>query len=304
MRVSVLAANYNNAPWVIDSLESIHAQTFKDFELIIVDDCSTDNSPELIKDWLGEKRCNNYRFIQNPKNSGVCRTFNNALAAATGEFISIIATDDLMCVDKLKIQVELLESLPHATCAVYSDADLIDENGQLLHGNFIQRYRPMMTLIPTGNIYEELMKGNFLPAMSVLVRREAMDNVGNFDEDLDYEDYDMWMRLAVKYKFAFSEYNSVKYRLRNKSLTAAITNLDINFLKIIYKQYAVVPNLVEKMFFQFFVNAVARGRSEVIDFVLSKTEFKYKRKFILIRLMGILLVSSLLRRKILLGILK
>ncbi len=304
MRVSVLAANYNNAPWVIDSLESIHSQTFKDFELIIVDDCSTDNSPELIKDWLGEKRCNNYRFIQNPKNSGVCKTFNNALAAATGKYISINATDDLMCADKLKIQVQLLESLPDAVCAVYSDADLIDENGQLLYGNFIQRYRPMMTVIPTGNIYEELMKGNFLPAMSVLVRRKAMVDVGNFDEDLDYEDYDMWVRLAVKFKFVFSEFKSVRYRLRNKSLTSAITNLDINFLKILYKQYTVVPKLVEKMFFQFFVNAVARERREVIDLVLSKKEFKNKRKFILIRLLGILVVSSLLRRKILLGILK
>lgn len=304
MMVSVLAANYNNAPWVIDSLESIHWQTFKDFELIIVDDCSTDNSPERIKGWLAEKGCSNYRFIQNPENLGVCRTFNNALASATGEFVSIIATDDLMCEDKLKIQVALLESLSEDVCAVYSDADLIDESGQLLYGNFIQRYKPMMTELPTGNIYQELLMGNFLPAMSVLVRRQAILNVGNFDEDLDYEDYDMWVRLAVKYKFAYSAYKSVKYRLRSKSLTAAITNFDINMLKIFYKQYLVNPMLTEKIFFQFFVNGVARGRREVIDFVLSKREFKYKRKFILIRAMGILLVSSLLRRKILLGILK
>ncbi|RYD77165.1 MAG: glycosyltransferase, partial [Verrucomicrobiaceae bacterium] len=151
----------------------------------------------------------------------LCRTLNQALAVAKGEYVAIIATDDLWLPDKLRIQVEALEKSPPEVGLIYSDAYRIDEAGNLLPGLFIESHRSLEKM-PEGDILKVLIKGNFLPAMTPLIRRAVYDKVGHFDERLCYEDWDMWLRIAQQYQFAFCPTITAKYRIVGTSMSRTL----------------------------------------------------------------------------------
>lgn len=243
--VTIGAINYNNAQFVIETLESIKAQTYKNTELVIVDDCSTDTSLGLIKEWLTTYG-GLYKLVEHEVNMGVCATCNDVLKNARGIYISFIATDDVMLENKTAVQVEVLKNAAKDVAVVYSDAYLIGEASELRFGTFIQKWKSFEYL-PDGDIYNILMQGNFLPAMSLMVKKSCYDDVGFFDENLAYEDFDMWLRLASKYKFVSSDYVSVKYRVRQGSLMFTIKNWDMWLMKIYSKQISSGKKAIERM---------------------------------------------------------
>lgn len=215
--VSICVTSYNNAHYIIDTLNSIEKQTYKEIELIIVDDCSIDNSVTVIDEWLKQTSLN-HKFIKNNKNIGVCKSVNILLNNCTGRYISAISSDDLMLPEKIMTQVNILENSPKDVGLVYSDAYLIGPKNELYFGKFIQRYKPDIVEIPQGNLLGDLLEGNFIPFMSILWKKECFAMCGLFDESLLYEDFDMLLRASHKYKFVFSDFISVKYRLHNNNL--------------------------------------------------------------------------------------
>ncbi|HEV2421508.1 MAG TPA: glycosyltransferase [Candidatus Acidoferrales bacterium] len=213
--VSMLVICYNQARFVVETLESVKAQTYKDTELIIVDDCSTDDSVAVIERWLTENRIQ-CTFIRHQKNQGVCRSLNDALAVATGKYISEIAADDLWLPDKIERQVAIMESQPDSVGVLYSDAFQIDENGCPSPGMFVAAHRDLPEM-PQGQILNTLLEGNFIPGMTTLIRRDCYGQVGTYDENLPWEDWDMWMRIARHYSFLYSSTPSAKYRFHGQS---------------------------------------------------------------------------------------
>jgi glycosyltransferase involved in cell wall biosynthesis len=222
--VTAIAVCYNHARFVIDCLESIRQQTYRPIELIIMDDCSSDDSVRLIRQWLSSGAMDG-RLVAHERNQGLCRTLNDALALATGKYVAIVATDDLWMPKKLETQVQRLESLGENYGVVYSDAWLIDESGQRMSGMFIGSHRAFPRM-PEGSIFSVLMGGNFIPAMTTLVRRDCYARVGLYDENLAYEDWDMWLRLSRDYAFAFSSEVSAAYRIVSTSLIRVLSNAD------------------------------------------------------------------------------
>jgi len=263
--VSVVAINYNFEKYVLEALESVRQQHYDNIELIIIDDHSTDNSVALIKYWMSTYTgpC---RLIVNEKNLGVCATLNKAFTGATGKYIAAIATDDIWLPDKTTIQVQLLESAGQDVCAVYSDAYLIREDGSLRDKRFMEIRN--VKGFPQGEIFEALLTDNFIPAMSVLLKMECFKAVGKFDEQLVYEDYDMWLRLARKYKFLFSDYMSVKYRIKDKSLSTSII-WEVPNTKILLKHLDGHP-LVLKKLQEIALKAYRKDQKKVFD-ILSAT---------------------------------
>ncbi|MGP8216190.1 MAG: glycosyltransferase family 2 protein [Bacteroidia bacterium] len=215
--VTIGASNYNNAKYVIETLESIKNQSYPNIELIVTDDCSTDDSPQRIKEWL-KNYTGKYTFIENEKNIGLPAVLNKLINTATGKYISEIATDDLMMPDKIKIQVELMEKAPGNVCGIYSDSYLVDENGAPKAAQFIKLGK--LKTPPEGNIYEAILSGNlWFHYSAAMIKTDCYRAVGPFDENLVGEDTDMLLRLARKYSFIFSGYISEKYRVRGNSLT-------------------------------------------------------------------------------------
>lgn len=284
--VTVGAANYNNAKYVLKTLESIKYQSYPNIELIIVDDCSTDNSVELIENWLTSYD-KPFKFIKHDINLGVCAACNGLLKNASGKYISTIATDDILMEEKIMNQVKILENSDNDVCAVYSDAYLIKEDGSPRYGWFIQNHGHFVDL-PSGNIFNRLLEGNYLPAMSLLVKKSSYDEIGMFDENLVYEDYDMWLRLSKKYKFILSDYVSVKYRIRDSSASFTIKNWNNSYIQIFLKHLdnPVALKQLEKIVIDMYLT------KEKVDWHLLKPHIYTSKKLRLIYLLSKMYIPS------------
>jgi glycosyltransferase involved in cell wall biosynthesis len=215
--VSTIVLSYNQSRFVLETLESVKAQTYKATQLIIVDDCSSDDSVATVERWLHENRID-CTFIRHTKNEGICKSLNDALAVSSAKYVSMVASDDMWLPDKIAQQVEIMESQQDHVGILYSDAFQIDEHGRLLPEMFIAAHRKLPE-IPQGQILNKLLEGNFIPGMTTLIRRSCYDVVGLYDEKLPWEDWDMWLRLAQHYSFLYSPTPSAKYRRHEKSLS-------------------------------------------------------------------------------------
>ena len=215
--VTVVPSCYNHARFVVECLESIRAQTYQNVEIIIMDDHSADDSVNIITDWLNTTGVE-ATFIAHPDNRGICRTRNEALAHATGKYCAFVSTDDVWLPDKLETHVKIMEEQPDDVAVLYTDAYRMDESGAPIDGMFLETYLAEGQPPPTGNLYEVLLDGNFIPSLTTLVRRSCLLDVGPYDESLSFEDWDMWLRLAQRYRFLYSEVPAARYRVVATSL--------------------------------------------------------------------------------------
>lgn len=234
--VSIVTLCYNHTAYVIKALESVRSQDYKNIQWIIVDDCSSDNTVHLIKDWI-EKYQISCHFIVHKSNQGVIKTLNEAISLTKGKYIALIPGDDIWVPGKLAYQVNQMEQLPEKVGVLYSDSYKIDHHGNLLDHRFIETYRKFSSP-PTGDIFLDLIKGNFIPGSTLLIRRCCFDKVGLFDENLHYEDWDMWLRIACHYDFFFSEQVSAYYRIALNSLSHVLfSSKNVKAISTDFKMY-------------------------------------------------------------------
>ena len=220
--VSAIVLCYNQAKYVVECLEGVKAQDYPNLELIINDDASRDDSAIVIEAWL-KRNSIPHRFLRSPTNQGLCRSLNHAIRYSRGKYISGIAADDVWLPGKLRAQVELLERLPARVGVVYSNALQVDESGDPLPQRFIESQR-QFAVMPEGNIHQALWGGNYIPAMTTLVKRACYDQVGLFDEALFYEDWDMWLRISRGFDFAYLDEVTAKYRIVSTSMVQSQPN--------------------------------------------------------------------------------
>jgi len=195
MNVSVIVPTYNRAHLVTETIDSILSQTFADFELILVDNYSSDNTEEVVKSYTDER----IRYFKHQNNGVIAVNRNYAIRKAQGEYIAFCDDDDLWFPEKLEIQVKYSCAHPEYYL-VYSNAWIFDENGVL--NGLCRKPRSFKE----GEVFEELVKYNFIPQLTVLIKGEVFENIGFFNEDpsqLGAEDYQYWLRTALYYKIGF-----------------------------------------------------------------------------------------------------
>jgi glycosyltransferase involved in cell wall biosynthesis len=211
--VTVVVVAYNHERFVEQCLDSVAGQTFDDFETVIVDDCSTDQTVERIEAWL-DKTSFSARLLVNDSNRGVCTNCNRAIRLSRGQFIVTVSADDYFEPDKLAREYAFAELFDTSVAGVFSNMRLVDEEDR--ESGFVF---PSGSPPAEGRIFERLLAGNFLPGGAVMVRRAALQDVGDYDESLFYEDYDMWLRLADRYEFRFLPGVTVNCRIVKSSLS-------------------------------------------------------------------------------------
>lgn len=222
--VSIIACSYNHERWILETLESIRTQTFQGFELVYTDDASSDRSVELAEAWLRDQAFRVSTVIHD-ENRGICRTFNEALAHCSGRYVQIVACDDILKPEKLARQVDILETAGSDVALVHSGAEIIDAQGASISHHHHDLYCKLSTELPSRP-FERLLRGNTISAPSVLVRADALRSAGGYDERLSCEDWDMWLRLARNWRFVYSSYVSVAYRLLGNGLHTRIPRAD------------------------------------------------------------------------------
>jgi len=233
--ISVIMPVYNGEKTIRETIESVFNQTFPDWELIVINDGSQDATLEILKS-IQDPRLRVFSY----PNAGQATSRNRGISQACGEYISFIDADDLWTPDKLEAQLQVLQANPQAAVA-YSWTKCIDEVGQVSRrGSHIS---------VTGDVYKNLLVVNFLEnGSNPLIRRQALNEVGSFDESLTpAEDWDLWLRLAARYHFEVVSSPQILYRVSVKSATANVWRLEAACLEVIERACTQAPESVEHL---------------------------------------------------------
>jgi glycosyltransferase involved in cell wall biosynthesis len=208
--VSVIIPTYNRANFIDKAIKSVLNQNYQDFEIIVVDDGSTDNTEETVKSFNNFK----IRYICHTNNQGVSAARNNGIRASRGKYIALLDSDDEWLPEKLDKQIKVFKSEFPEVGVVYSNVLYIDESGK----NMNKLGNPKKI---EGHIYEDLLGGNYVGTSStLLIKKECFNRVGSFDDLLDAEnDWDMWIRIAKYYRFVLIKVPLVKYRFHSNRIS-------------------------------------------------------------------------------------
>jgi GT2 family glycosyltransferase len=229
-KVSIVIPAYNAMTYLPATLASVFQQTFNDFEVLLVDDGSTDSLQTWVAQTVSDRRV---KLISQP-NQGLSAARNTGITHSQSEYIAFLDADDLWHPTKLAQQVQWLDDRP-TIGLIYNQTAQIDSAGT-----------------PTGRVLGSEIAGNILPQMlqrniidcpsSVLVRRQCFDRVGLFDRTLrSVEDWDMWIRIAAIYPFAVICQPLVYYRQHSSNMSKNWRVMEQSFDRVITKAFASAP---------------------------------------------------------------
>jgi len=203
-KVSVVITCYNYGQYVEAALQSVLSQTFQDFEIILINDGSTDDSEEKIHPFLSDPRL---KYIKQ-NNSGQAKAKNRGINESSGEFIAFLDADDKW--EKTKLEKQLPLFFDKNMGVIYSKTKYIDENNNpvnlVLKDKYLQPRK--------GRVTNFLYMNNFVPFSSSIVRCTCFDKFGLFDESLSMGiDWDLWLRVSTHYNFDFVDDYLLIYRI-------------------------------------------------------------------------------------------
>lgn len=227
--ISVIIPAYNVENTIVKTITSVQAQTFLDWELIVINDGSTDDSLQLLNE------IKDYRLkIFSYQNGGLAVARNRGINHATGDFIAFLDADDLWTPDKLELQLEALQKKPEAGVA-YSWTYFMEEKGKYFHTD-----RPLFF---EGNVFANLLTNNFIASGSnPLIRRQAIESVGEFDPLVSgAADWDYWLRLAACWQFVVVRKAQIFYRLSSSSMSSKVEFMEECQLKVIERAFQSAP---------------------------------------------------------------
>lgn len=189
--VSIVTPTYNRSDFLPEAIDSVLCQTCENFELIIVDDGSTDDTQARVESYQKDPRIR--YFYQSNQGQSVAR--NRGIAESTGEFICFLDSDNAWLPHKLERSLLEFERFPEAHI-VYGDNILIDASGAETRKSTMKRY--------SGRITHHLLKDNFVSMNTTMTRRHCFDEMGGFNEsDRVAEDYGLWLRFSIRFEFRY-----------------------------------------------------------------------------------------------------
>jgi len=185
-RVSVIIPTFNRADKVVRAVCSVLDQTFNDFELIVVDDGSTDSTERRLEPFVDR-----IKYISHPSNLGVSAARNTAIENSSAPFIAFLDSDDYWMPEKLEVQVTFFKT--HTDARICQTEEIWIRNGRRVNPR--KKHRK-----PSGDIFEPSLKLCLVSPSAVMLKRSLLDAVGLFDESLPAcEDYDLWLRIACQH---------------------------------------------------------------------------------------------------------
>lgn len=214
MRVSVCIPTFNAAKYLRECIESVLAQTYPDFELLISDDGSSDNTCEIAASFSDAR----IRVCRLGRNMGIPYNFNNAVTLSRGSYIKLLCYDDFLEPTCLERQVNLLDRRSEAVM-VTSGLRYVDENGRAVRA--VSHFPREKVIGDVEVVAGTLVYGNIIGSPSaVLIRRESLLKAGPFSEDYpQFMDVEMWLRIAAQGKVAFLPEALCRFRLHPQSMT-------------------------------------------------------------------------------------
>lgn len=296
-KVSIITPTYNSSLFIKRTVESVRAQTFTDWEYLIVDDHSTDNTTELIGEFIRQDP--RIKLLQTSQNSGGPATPKNVgVERAVGQYIAFLDHDDEWLPEKLAEQLKIFDNSKDEKLGVISCfLNIRDNDGKLLYKHK-KNYR--------GNIIERLANGNFIVTSScVVIKTEIFKEVGLFDIDFKTsDDWDMWLRISkAGYHFDYEPKYLINYI--SHGLNAHMENNNRNDQKefiLLYNKHKdlfLKYNIKAVGHYYFYIKEYAKARKYFIKNIFSKkSDCKQKIKSLIFIIITFFPKSEILFRKI------
>lgn len=240
--VSVICLCYNHEQFVVASLESVINQSYKNIELIIVDDKSSDNSAAIIKQW--QQTHPDVKVLINPTNLGNTKAFNLAVKKARGSYLIDLAADDILLPNCITQQIACFNNSPENTAIVFGNAYLINPEGKRLSPYFKvdNQQKVIDKKLHQTNYLRLIGSGLVMCSVASMVKRSIFDKLNGYNEKLSFEDLDYWFRASRLYNIAFIDDFLVEKRVLTNSLgsqfhSSSKYNKALNIsLEIIFKE--------------------------------------------------------------------
>lgn len=204
--VSIITPMYNAGRYVAKTIESVLAQTYPDWEMIIVDDCSTDGCDKIVKEY--QDADSRIHYCVQPRNLGVAEARNRAIALAKGRYLAFLDSDDLWKPEKLEKQIMFLQKRQAAF--VFSACDVIDGE---------DRTAGKVRQVPETVTYKDLLRGNVIPCLTVVLDRQKTGDV--VMPKIPHEDYAAWLSVLREQRTAYGLMEPLaSYRVADTSVSA------------------------------------------------------------------------------------
>lgn len=225
-QVSIIIPTYNRVKLLHSAITSVLNQTFQDFEILVIDDASTDNTREVISRY----RDTRIKYIHHEVNKGEAGSRNTGILHSHAEYIAFLDDDDEWLPEKLQLQIDLFNSCQQEIGVIYTGYLRVDWTKKKI----LKQTVP----IKRGYIYNDMFIQNYVGIPStIILRRKCFDLVGLFDGSLPYgTDYDMWIRLAKEFHFDYIREPLVKYCVHQERISSHL-DARINGLEILLKRY-------------------------------------------------------------------
>jgi glycosyltransferase involved in cell wall biosynthesis len=240
--VSIIVPAFNAERYIGTCLASVFGQTYRDYELIVVDDGSTDQTREAIVAAGGP-----VRYISQP-NQGPAAARNSGIAAARGELVCFLDADDSWFPDKLEHQVEFL-TRHRDVGLLFADEEEFDDQGVHCH-SLVSTSRFFPAIAAGGTLdgaFQKLLEENFIPTSTVMIRKACFEACGQFDVTLKGpEDRDMWSRIAVRFPVAFIPRVLARKRVVASSVSRDIETTLRSRIRMWIKARRLFPDLVSR----------------------------------------------------------
>ncbi len=265
-RVSVIIPTYNRRDYVQEAIDSVMAQTFTDYEVIVVDDGSDDGTGEILR-----KRYGNRIRYEWQRNQGESVARNHGIALAQGDFVAFLDSDDLWLSENAAMQVQSLEINADAVMGC-AQAWLVDADGRVVEDS------PWGDDLSMADFtFEQLVLGNHVICSTAFVRRDALDQTGGFDPKIRYgEDWDLWLRLTSFGSIRFLSQPLACIRRHNTAQTSfcnayATDRILEDHLRIVTRALALTSTEHRTKLHD---QALARcyGRAAVLDYASGRTD--------------------------------
>jgi glycosyltransferase involved in cell wall biosynthesis len=240
-KVTVCTPVYNGGDYIAESIQSVLDQTYKDFNLIVCDNCSTDNTEEIVRNFKDPR----LTYVRNKKNLGVVGNHNRCLELADGEYVYFLHHDDIMLPDNLALKVSILDKHPKVGI-VHSDVLFMDEDGKHMD---LSKFDAKRDYIEDGiKVFEKYIMhmpvGASIFIGAVLARRDCYLKLGSFSPLVpSVIDNEMWLRILLFYDAACIGKPLVIYRLHDRMTSDSINDpVGLNLLGL--KEHYLASNMV------------------------------------------------------------
>jgi glycosyltransferase involved in cell wall biosynthesis len=257
-KISIIIPTYNRSSYLKQAIESILKQSISDFEIIITDNASTDDTELIVKNFFDKR----IKYFKNVENCGVVRNHNLALEKCASDLIHIFSDDDLMIEGCLESKINILNEPQNKSVGLlHSDIVIINSDGTVKSHHHWAKDVGMLGISGLENRKQVLNylynEWNYISMPSVVIRKEILQTIGLLSLNMRLScDWDFWLRIVKKYDFYFLNEKTIKYRVHADNLTKEASNYEI--MKEIIQMKLNFHNLTSFPFFKFYFKIISK----------------------------------------------